>query len=113
MLKMPERNVAAILDLANFFETLDAALYDQKTFKSGNRRCICGWCNYRTGREESDAIGAGKTLGINDRQRNHLFADHGGRRHTWMWGGGDAPTPKDAARVLRHLAVTGEIEADW
>jgi hypothetical protein len=110
MLQVPDRNTKELLDLASFFEELDPALYTQVQFRSGEARCICGWCNERQGRLADDQQAARKTLGLTQEASASLFRGDAGQTRSWM--GMVAPTPKDAARVLRHLAVTGEL-ADW
>jgi|KBSMisStaDraftv2_1062788.scaffolds.fasta_scaffold1506807_1 hypothetical protein len=95
-----DKTTQNILKMAEFFENLPPEKYNQNDFLDGHgRRCICGWVNFKTSHPlPADRFHAADYLGISIDQSLALF---GARR--------DDPTPKQAARVLRHLAVTGEV----
>ena len=119
MLHVPDRKTKALLDLADFFENLDPALYDQSTYHnhSSGARCICGWQNARAGRAEDDCDQAAETLGLSRTIANALFSCAGGQkivRRRWILPDlTEKPTPKEAAACLRHVAITGELPAAW
>ena len=109
MLRVPDKGTERLLDLAAFFDTLDPKLYTQARFSYGDAHCICGWANIRAGYHADDERIGCQVLGITREQGRKLFAGGAGKQHgDWL-----APTPKDAARTLRHLAVTGELPDDW
>ena len=119
MLQVPDQKTKALLDLADFFETLDPKLYDQSIYHNHRTgaRCICGWQNARTGHAEDDCTQACATLGLNPKIARALFIGAGGLkvvRRSWILPDiTKKPTPKEAAACLRHLAVTGELPAGW
>jgi hypothetical protein len=119
MLKVPDRKTKALLDLADFFETLDPALYDQSTYHNPwtGARCICGWQNARTDHANDDHDKACATLGLSPATAQALFSAKAGQktvRRSWLFGNvTEKPTPKEAAACLRHLAVTGELPIGW
>lgn len=119
MLHVLHPKTKALLDLADFFENLDPALYDQRTYhdrKSGSR-CICGWQNARIGHTEDDCDKAAEMLGLGRTIANDLFRCTGGQKvvqRRWIFPDvTEKPTPKEAAACLRHLAITGELPAAW
>ena len=119
MLHVPSPDVQAILSLADFFDTLDPALYDQTTyldFQTG-ARCICGWQNTRAGLAESKADEAAVALGLSTKVASYLFRREGGQRtvrQRWLLPDlVEGPTPREAAVCLRYLAVTGELPPNW
>lgn len=119
MLQVPDQKTKALLDLADFFETLNPALYDQTIYHNHRTgaRCICGWQNARTGHAEDDCKQASATLALSHKIARALFRGAAGQkvvRRSWIWLDMiERPTPKEAAACLRHLAVTGELPADW
>ncbi len=100
MLQKPDVKTHNILKMAEFFETLSITKYNQKHFEDSNgRKCICGWTNYLNNVLPENKEQARLYLGLRHSQMLELFRC-------------DPPvraTPKIAARVLRHLAVTGEV----
>ena len=124
MLQVRDASTKALLDLADFFEDLDPKLYNQSFFEVNDTRCICGWANYRAGNNASpsDIDEACIALGIDYSIGMDLFRATGGSKteqRSWLASlfreesTITPPTTKDAARCLRHLAVTGELPADW
>jgi hypothetical protein len=119
MLQVPNQKTKALLDLADFFETLDPTLYDQGIYhnRRTGARCICGWQNARTGHPEDDCTQATATLGLSHNIARALFRGAGGQkvvRRSWIFPDiTEKPTPKEAAACLRHLAVTGELPKNW
>ena len=111
MLQIPDKNTKEILALADFLDSLQFHQYDQKQYRSGDARCICGWQNERKGRIADQHADAAKDLGLTQEVAGQLFRGGAGQKRTWI--GVVGPGPKDAARALRHLAVTGEIPLDW
>ena len=107
------RTTQRLLEHADFLENLDPKKYDQRDFD----RCICGWHNWRMGRRtSSDVKAAAADFGITQEQASRLFHAEAGRRPEFNWYGyGEVvlPTPKDAARCLRHIAVTGDLPDNW
>jgi hypothetical protein len=111
MLQTPNKHTKALLDLADYFEQLDPSDYDQTNYEG----CICGHCNHRAGRTECDSR-ARVELGLTHQQAARLFSSRGGfRTGPGLFGAvfSIPPTPQDAARCLRHIAVTGEVPKDW
>jgi hypothetical protein len=106
MLQMPSKIAKEILDLATFIEELPPGRYSQRNYHDGHgTRCICGWQNYRKGRiKQDDWEEAADDLGLSLHEAEDLF-------RAYPWETVAEPTARDAARVLRHLAVTGEV--DW
>lgn len=91
-----------ILKLADFIENLSSDQYNQRTYIDHNGgRCICGWVNYLNATMPKEWVQACKYLGVTEDQGKILFAAH-------PWPALN-PTKEQAARVLRHLAVTGEV----
>jgi hypothetical protein len=119
MLHIPDRKTKALLDLADFFETLDPALYDQSTYHNPTTgaHCICGWQNARTGDASDDHDKASATLGLSPAIAMALFSGKAGQKtvhRSWLFRNvTEKPSPKEAAACLRHLAVTGELPAGW
>jgi hypothetical protein len=104
MLTKPDVNVETILELADFMEALPPEKYNQtKCF--GNSCCIWGWDMVRNHQSYHDSPDHGvlfcERMGIN---RNQFCKLVDGRPFSYY-----EPTSKDAARVLRHLAYTGEV----
>lgn len=59
--------------------------------------------------EYANSVKAGGALGLTAPQRNRLFmAAPLGHKPEYPYDVID-PTPKQAAKVLRHLAITGEV----
>jgi hypothetical protein len=119
MLQVPDEKTKALLDLADFFETLDPAFYDQSTYHNPTTgaRCICGWQNARTGHANDDHEAASAALGLNPATAKALFSGKAGQRtvhRSWLFRNvTEKPTPKEAAACLRQLAVTGDIPNGW
>jgi hypothetical protein len=111
MLNKPDVQTQKILELSEFFENLDPGNYNQKMFGFNGARCICGWINHRAGRIESDIEGACSDIGVSYETGRKLFRGSAGEHTSWFHT--TNPTPKDAARALRHLAITGEVPKDW
>ncbi len=100
MLQKPDVHTAEILELANFIDNLEPERFDMGTWGTVEEpRCICGWYQQLHGHvNKSDWMGAGKALGLSEHTAHKLF----------HYGTGSMNN-KEAARVLRHLAVTGEL----
>lgn len=119
MLQVPDQKTKALLDLADFFETLDPTLYDQSTYHNPTTgaRCICGWENVRTGHANDDYDNASAALGLSRATAKALFRAKAGEktiRRSWLFGNvTQKPSSKEAAACLRHLAVTGHLPAGW
>jgi hypothetical protein len=112
MLQKPNKETKALLDLADYFDRLSPDEYDQTKYDG----CICGHCNRRSFRANDDTSGAARELGLSDHQAGQLFAMNAGQRNQFSFFGMVTvikPSPHDAARCLRDLAVTGEIPHYW
>jgi hypothetical protein len=110
MLDTPNEKTNRILQLADFIENLPPENYKQSSFTSGPAHCICGWIMERLGREDySNVHQASDYLGLNYYQGEELFC--GAPILGPNWNSTKVPTNLDAARVLRHLAITGKV--DW
>ena len=108
MLKKPEVHVEKILELANFIEALPPEQFDMAHFECGTARCIAGWALHLDGQDVLAPLSTGSS---STRARDLLGID-GDRASDLFFSGIDYhPTTKEAARVLRHLAITGEV--DW
>lgn len=108
MLQAPDKTTTEILELAKFIEELSPGRYRQSSYRdSTGARCICGWFNYRNCHFNSDDWRyAQEKMGLTKKQAQALFEGH-----PFNYYRNEPPTAKEAARVLRHLAVTGEV--DW
>lgn len=114
MLHTPDAKTKALLELADFMETLPAKKYDQREFTPGGcgtGGCIAYWACDKFGVpfHISEATTA---LGLDPVTAQQLFAPDAGQ-HTMMGCWLRGPTPQEAASVLRELAVTGDIPARW
>ena len=106
-------NKGNILKLAEYMENLRPEEYDQRYSEHprgphcGTPACIAGHAAWLAGQwsYEGTIEDAKEWLGITWDHANGLFdsAPYVGEDLT--------PTPQDAARTLRHLAETGEV--DW
>lgn len=119
MLQAPDTTTKVRLALADVMEKLDPKLYDQETFSDGcGRGCIAFW-GYNTFLVEKEVDSCpdkmravAELLGIDNATADKLFSPNAGQVSMLgcvMRG----PTPKDAAKALRHLAVTNEVPASW
>ena len=111
MLDTPSEKTNRILEVANFVENLGDDLYDQSTYgKHGHDepKCLCGWINeaFLETSYTSDYVSAARYLGITGREVTKLFDGAPYWRDDYTH-----PTAAEAASVLRHLALTGEV--DW
>jgi hypothetical protein len=99
MLQKPDVNVSKIMELADFIDGLDSTQFSMKSFGSYlEPRCICGWLLHNECHvDKSDINLAAGILGINYEIARDLF------------GASPEYTPHEAASVLRHIAVTGEL----
>jgi hypothetical protein len=99
MLQQPDKYTKRILDLADFIETLPPERFSMGSWgNTGEPRCICGWLLHREGFFRlDDWHEAGDRLGLDELQASKLFTSAN------QWNG------REAARVLRHLAITGEL----
>src|SRR5262245_59646475 len=112
MLQTPSTETKALLDLADYLERLDPKDYDQTQFTN----CICGHCNRKSYRVYSDVHAARRELGLTEDIANRLFSGSAGRHSVHIMGlfsHTHLPTNKDAAKVLRHIAVTGDLPTNW
>lgn len=106
------KHQAEALRAAEYIERLAPEQYSQRHWGSpeegnecGTAACICGWICRMHGRPESDKEFAAGLLGLSNRAAGTLFRaspTHPDYR----------PTPSDAARVLRHLALHREVKWD-
>jgi hypothetical protein len=99
MLHQPDVNVDKIMKLADFLDDLSPERFSMKTFGQWEEpRCICGWLLHNEGHFRKDSIYlAADILGIKYPMARRLF-------------GANTPyTNKEAASVLRHIAVTGDM----
>jgi hypothetical protein len=102
MLQKPDSKTQNILNMAEFFENLSVTKFNMKEWEdSRGRKCICGWINYLNGDQPDSRAKAQEFLGISYAKTLQLFSGNASPR----------TTPRMAARVLRHLAITGEV--DW
>lgn len=84
-----------------------AKLFQHGPPKCDTVACMGGHCNILWGNGSlQDEQGAAASLGLDYADANRLFYPNTVRLGKW-----DDITPKKAARVLRHLVKTGEI--DW
>jgi len=100
MLQTPDVHTKRLLDLADFIEALPPEKFSMKSWgQFSEPRCICGWFLHNEGFFKKDEWQeAGDRLGLDRRVAADLFSainDHW-NTHT-------------AAKVLRHLAITGEL----
>jgi hypothetical protein len=98
MLQKPDFHTARLLALAdNLAESQD---YDQNRWET----CICGHaCRlFRLGASpKGDFYAVGRELGLDGQTTRMLFGE----------SRPESPTREVASRVVRHLALTGEV--DW
>lgn len=106
MLKKTEPYVQEALDLADFIEKLPEEKYHQ----CSTTCCIAGWQSVRLGLAKTDFEAAARSLGLVS--STHSIIDCNSQ---YLFYGyplvGRFPTNKEAAKVLRHLALTRII--DW
>jgi hypothetical protein len=99
-----------LLDFADFMEQLTPELYDQITwgyypaYDCQTPACICGWYARSHGIDQDKVAAA---MGLNHRQEELLFRATGAR--TKDENGSLRTSTTQAARVIRHLALTGEV----
>src|SRR5262245_64937665 len=112
MLQAPDRATKGLLELADYMENVDPTNYRQSVYNDGcGRGCIAfhAMCRMGIAVPFSDAC---YHLGISRDIAHKLFHADAGR--TMLMGITlREPTPKEAARAIRHLAVTGEVPANW
>jgi hypothetical protein len=98
MLQKPDVHTAKILDLANFIENLPNDSFSMGSWGlHGEPRCICGWYNHNNAHmEHDDWANAADGLGLTDDVAKRLFTSR-------------TLSQQQAAKTLRHLAVTGEL----
>jgi hypothetical protein len=106
-------NVAECLALADFLEKLPINRFNYNTWgiaDCGTTACIAGWQIMRSGRKLNYNVDemAAADLGLDEQQADTLF---NGSTFNLCGIARSAITPIHAARVLRHLAATGEV--DW
>ena len=106
MLKKPEVHVEKILELANFIEALPPEQFDMGDFEC----CIAGWALHLDGQ---DVLAPLLTGSPSTRARDLLGIDGDRASNLFFFGIHYHPTTKEAARVLRHLAITGEVDWNW
>lgn len=104
MLQKPDVHTQRILDLADYFDGLDPTKYNQHRWQD----CICGHAARRIGLESDFLDTDGRNAAA---VRDHLGLSSNGAADLFRAYEGFNPLPKQAAKVLRHLAVTGEV--DW
>ena len=93
MLQKPNVNISRLMELADIIE--GSTDYDQ----SDLNHCICGKAckKWAWGWSPISMAKGAEILGLSEAQGRELF-------------GNTPTTPAKTARVLRHLAVTGEVE---
>jgi hypothetical protein len=101
MLHRPDAHVERLLKLADFLDELEPQRFSMRQWgKTQEPRCICGWFMHNAGLNEDSWITAGKLLGM-DEDTATLFFQQPLRRNEI--------SNHDAAKALRHFAVTGEF----
>lgn len=100
MLQKPDVATQRILELANFLDNLEPERFSMGTWGQWQEpRCICGWYQQLHGHiNKEDWRQAADGMGIPHSLAHSLF-------HYCI----GSATPHNAARLLRHLAVTGEL----
>lgn len=104
MEKKPEMNKRRLDIVAKWLEggakeKHGVAHFDMRDWKCGSVCCIGGAAQQFFGRDSD----AGELLGLDAVQEHALFYPNSSRAH--------ASTPKEAAKVVRHLIHTGVV--DW
>ena len=101
MLQRPDVGTERILELADFIEGLESDRFSMSSWGLHEEpRCICGWYQQLHGNmDKMDWRQAAEGMGLDETTAQKLFTDPG-----WT-----KSSPKGAAKVLRHLAVTGEL----
>lgn len=99
MLQKTDKHTQEILDLANFIEGLDPDRFSLGSWGMWQEpRCICGWLMHNRARADKDNWrDAAEILGIDESTAHGLFCN------------ASTVDNKQAAKILRHLAVTGEV----
>jgi hypothetical protein len=112
MLQTPDRSTKRLLDLADHMEKVPPEMYHQPVYNTcTGRGCIAFHAAEMLGIVVSFAEMKDR-LGISQEQANLLFhADAGIKSVMGLMTKG--PTPTDAAKAIRHLAVTGEVPKWW
>jgi len=97
MLQKPDVSTERILELANFLNELEPERFSMNSWGQWEEpRCICGWYQQLHAHiNKEDWRQAADGMGIPHGVAHTLFHD--------------ASTPQQAAKRLRHLAVTGEL----
>lgn len=101
MLQKPDVHTVKMLKLADFLEGLEPERFSMASWGSWEEpRCICGWYQHLHGHfNKENWKQAADGLGLAHDVAHHLFT------HSFFH------TPQQAAKALRHLAVTGEVLA--
>ena len=112
MLKVPDWRTKALLELADHLENLDER-FDMRKWSC----CIAGHCCKMygvKGQERYYPDVAQQILGLNDDEAAHLFRPKDNKDKSWLKSqiGIREVDNKQAARVVRHLAITGEVDYD-
>src|SRR4249920_2288876 len=100
MLQKPDVHTSRLLETADFIEKLPDGAFNMGRFSHGGEepRCICGWVLHNNAYiDNADTQEAARLLGLDRQVAYRLFHEN----NNW--------TQKQAARALRHLAVTGEL----
>ena len=104
MLHIPDDHTARLLALADFLDELEPERFSLRQWGSIKEpRCICGWFMHLRGRMDKDNWqDAGELLGMSEDIAAKFFQQPL-RRATDV-------TNYEAAKALRHYAVTGEFK---
>jgi hypothetical protein len=99
MLQKPDVHTEKMLELATFLENLEPERFSMGSWGQWEEpRCICGWYQHLHGHiDKENWRHAADGMGL-DHQKAHYLFTHG-----------SFSTPQQAAKALRHLAVTGEV----
>jgi hypothetical protein len=112
MLQTPDRSTKVLLELADYMERVDPNLYRQSVYDNGcGQGCIAFHATRMLGIKIAFAEVA-ERIGITREQADKLFHPDAGVRSV-MGLMHTGPSPREAARAIRHLAVTGDVPDSW
>src|SRR5262245_46620713 len=114
MLQTPDKDTKTLLDLAGYMEnTVRNDQYRQEVYNDGcGRGCIAYWFSQMKLGTNVPFADIHYHMGIERNVADQLFSPEGGKV-TLMGIGLRGPSVREAAKCLRHLAVTGEVPANW
>lgn len=112
MLQTPDRSTKVLLELADYMEKVEPHNYSQPIYNACcDRGCIAFHATRMLGIVINFAE-VGPRLGLTAPQARLLFHADAGQKAV-MGLMARAPTPKEAAKAIRHLAVTGDVPEWW